>query len=72
MTLEHSVSCPPTSTFCVSGDSGSFIFDDQGGVVGLLYGGSDRNDTAYFTHILDIIEDVKAITGAADVRIGQM
>ena len=72
ITTEHSVSCSPTSTFCVSGDSGSFIFDDDGGVVGLLYGGSERNDVAYFTHILDVFEDVKAITGAADVRIGQM
>lgn len=72
VTLEHSVSSSPISTFCVSGDSGSFIFDDDGGVVGLLYGGSERNDVAYFTHIHDFFEDVKAITGAVDVRIGQM
>ena len=71
-TLEHSISYPPTSPFCLLGDSGSFIFENSGGVVGLLFGASERKDTAYFTHITDLFDDIKEVTGAIEVRIAKL
>lgn len=71
-TPEHSVSCPPTTTFCMSGDAGSFVFDDYGVVIGLLYAWLQRNYTAYFPYILDLFEDMKNITGAIDVWVEEL
>ncbi|PKY07427.1 hypothetical protein P168DRAFT_302357 [Aspergillus campestris IBT 28561] len=52
-----------------AGDSGSLVFDHIGFVVGLLVGGSFTGDVGYFTHISDLVEHIKMVTGAVDVRL---
>jgi hypothetical protein len=57
--------------FAESGDSGTFVFNQIGGVVGLLWGGAERSDTAYVTPIEAIFDDIKEVTGALEVRIAR-
>lgn len=52
-----------------AGDSGALVFDLSGCVVGLLFGGSFAGDVGYFTHILDLVEHIKMVTGVVDVRL---
>lgn len=69
-TFEHNITGPPTGEwFSESGDSGAFIVDKGSKVVGLLFGGAERNNVTYFTHIDDVFDDIKMVTGAIDVRI---
>jgi hypothetical protein len=73
-TFEHSVVSDwfiggePAENFSQKGDSGSFIYSiGDYRVVGMLWGGSDR--VTYFTHIGDLVADIKQVTGARDVRL---
>lgn len=56
-------------TFAEPGDSGAFLFDRLGQVVGILIGGFKRKETVYFTPIENIFDDIKEVTGAIDVQI---
>lgn len=58
----------PNGTFCKPGDSGSFVFDNLGGVVGMLLAGFEVKKTAYFTPLKNIFRDIEVI-GAEEVRI---
>lgn len=74
MTEEHSISIDRGRfatgyRFSEQGDSGAFIFDNRRQVIGLLFAGCDEKNATYFTHILDVFDDIKAVTGAVDVRI---
>lgn len=68
-TYEHCIKGQRNTRFSRHGDSGAFIFDSQGCVVGLLFGGSEAKYTSYYTHIHDIFADIKEVTGATGVRI---
>lgn len=67
-TYEHCVT-NKDKWFSRPGDSGAFVFDKHGCVVGLLFAGAEGKCTSYFTHILDVFEDIKKVTGATSVRI---
>jgi hypothetical protein len=41
----------------------------DGKVFGMLAGGDERLGTTYFCRINDVFDDIKDITGAAEVRI---
>ncbi|OJJ44552.1 hypothetical protein ASPZODRAFT_134633 [Penicilliopsis zonata CBS 506.65] len=64
-TLEHSV----TGDFSEPGDSGSIVLDGAGRVVGLLFGGCQNKTASYFTHVRDLVKDIREVTGASGVRI---
>ncbi|KAL2820228.1 hypothetical protein BDW59DRAFT_150909 [Aspergillus cavernicola] len=51
------------------GDTGCLIFNKGGDVVGLLFAGSNSNDRGFFTHSVDLVADIKAATGASEVRL---
>lgn len=69
-TYEHSITGPETGQwFSEKGDSGAFITDKNAQVVGLLFAGADRKNVTYFTHIKDVFDDIKTVTGAVDVRV---
>ncbi|KAL4912364.1 hypothetical protein BDW62DRAFT_24456 [Aspergillus aurantiobrunneus] len=51
------------------GDSGSFVFTTTGYVVGMLFGGANSGDIGYFTCTRDLLDDIRLITGAKQVRI---
>ncbi|KAJ5471079.1 hypothetical protein N7530_008436 [Penicillium desertorum] len=55
--------------FAEGGDSGSWITRVDGKVFGMLAGGDERMGTTYFCRINDVFDDIKDITGAAEVRI---
>lgn len=66
VTIEHTITGDP---FADIGDSGAFVFDDTCSVVGLVFGGVRQSSTTFFTHFIDLFEDIKASTGAKAVRI---
>ncbi|KAJ9289366.1 hypothetical protein DTO021C3_3192 [Paecilomyces variotii] len=68
-TLEHSVCGRHGDWFSQEGDSGALIFNNHGGVVGMLFGGNMLRSISYFTHIVDLFNDIKKMTGATKVRI---
>ncbi|KAJ9208251.1 hypothetical protein DTO021D3_1049 [Paecilomyces variotii] len=68
-TLEHSVCGRHGDWFSQEGDSGALIFDNRGDVVGMLFGGNMLRSISYFTHIVDLFNDIKKMTGATKVRI---
>ena len=43
--------------------------DDDANMVGLLFGGNEDCSIAYFTHVIDLFDDIKRQTGAIDVRV---
>jgi hypothetical protein len=67
-TWEHVVSLPG-DIFLQHGDSGSLAFNNDGKVVGLLFGGSYTGDTAYFTSTSDLLADIRKVTGLNEIRI---
>jgi hypothetical protein len=52
-----------------SGDSGAWIFDSFGCVMGMILGHNDDTNITYFTPMHFIFKDIKALTGATDVRL---
>lgn len=38
-------------------------------MVGLLFGGNADSSIAYFTHVIDLFNDIKRQTGAIDVKV---
>ncbi|KAJ9265169.1 hypothetical protein DTO212C5_6843 [Paecilomyces variotii] len=68
-TLEHAVCGRHGQWFGDRGDSGSFVFTYSGTVIGMIFGGNTDRAISYFTHIFDIFNDIKKITGASNVRI---
>lgn len=51
------------------GNSSSFVFDRNGGVIRRVLGGFERKGTVYFAHIDNIFDDIKEASRAEDVRI---
>lgn len=72
ITHEHAVANTRSrSPFSEPGDSGAFVVDPRGGVIGLLIGGWDRKNSTYFTPIETVFDDIKDVTGAVEVRIAE-
>ncbi|PWY90810.1 hypothetical protein BO70DRAFT_307080 [Aspergillus heteromorphus CBS 117.55] len=72
VTHEHSIYPSVTKgkrSVIEHGDSGSFVFDHSGAVVGMAWGGNAYEDTGYFTEISDLIEDIKNQTGIREIRL---
>ena len=51
------------------GDLGSLVLNNAGHVVGLLIGGSTTKNVTYFTHLVELITDIKQATGTKAVRL---
>lgn len=68
---DHSViGWPPMDKpFSEVGDSGAFVFDRFGNIVGLLVGGDDYAGTSRFTALKDLFKDIVKIAGAEEVRL---
>lgn len=67
--MEHSVTGVKGKNFSEGGNSGAFVVNDGCEVVGILFGWTEVKNVAYFTHIVDLVEDIKAVTGATTVRV---
>ena len=70
-TWNHVITCALTKPQVVKpGDSGSLIFTQQTGeVVGMCVGGSSRGDIGYFTHIGDILDNIREVSGVSEIRL---
>ncbi|KAJ5617636.1 hypothetical protein N7537_002750 [Penicillium hordei] len=68
-TWEHKVASGPDGSFAEKGDSGSWIYTQDGAVVGILKSGDQSKDTGTMTLMSEIFDDIKSITGATNVRI---
>ena len=63
-TFEHyTIRAKYTGPFNKAGDSGSWIFDENGDLLGLLWGGCVKSSDCYFTPIQYIIADIEQYTG---------
>ncbi|EER42729.1 conserved hypothetical protein [Histoplasma capsulatum H143] len=69
VTEEEAVTRKNGLQFCAQGDSGSFIFDVEMKFVGLLFAGNMETGVGYFTPAAILFEDIKAMTGALEVRL---
>lgn len=54
--------------FAEKRDSGSFLFEKCGTVVGILTDAYERLEWAFFQLIWDVLHDIQIVTGAATVR----
>lgn len=68
-TWVHSVVSSTSQTFAEPGDSGSWVYTECGDVFGMLIRGDERKGTVSICSIFDIFKDIRALTGAAEVRI---
>jgi hypothetical protein len=55
--------------FSAGGDSGSLVWDSEGFVNGLLWGGRVENLATYVTPIEAVIDDIKKVCGTNDVYL---
>lgn len=63
-TFEHyTIKAKYTRPFNEAGDSGSWVFDENGNLLGLLWGGCVRGDDCYFTPVEYVIADIEKYTG---------
>lgn len=70
--FEHTVvagSKDPKVPFSMPGDTGSLIHFWKGGVVGMVSGMLRYSKITFFTHVNDLLADIKAQTGASRVQI---
>ncbi|OJJ97473.1 hypothetical protein ASPACDRAFT_45565 [Aspergillus aculeatus ATCC 16872] len=69
VTHEQSFISRETSKSVIApGDSGALVCDSQGEVWGVAFGGDGQGQTGYFTHILDLFEDIKSVLGT-EIRV---
>jgi hypothetical protein len=69
VTIEHSIVGKSGDLFSQTGDSGSFVFTADWSMVVIVWGGQKDQQVTYFTHVDDLVADIKELTGAEDVRI---
>ncbi|MCJ1312894.1 hypothetical protein MMC25_006570 [Agyrium rufum] len=55
--------------FGAGGDSGAAVLTPDGRWVGLYFGGCEERKVGYFTPAMDVIKDIKRITGATHVDL---
>ncbi|ODM14262.1 hypothetical protein SI65_10317 [Aspergillus cristatus] len=75
-TWAHTITGLMTSNSCqagfwVPGESGAVVTDKVRNVLGFLIGGNERSPVSYFTHVDDLFDDGKQVTGAVEVRLMQ-
>ncbi|KAF4765512.1 hypothetical protein HAV15_003966 [Penicillium sp. str.  len=68
-TYEHPIRPQGGAQFSQDGDSGSFVFTESYVVVGMLFAGGTSHMMSFFTPIGDVLNDIKTITKAVDVRL---
>ena len=51
------------SGFAENGDSGAWILNEQGQVLGMIIGGYEKGFTAFYTPIILMLEDMEKLTG---------
>jgi hypothetical protein len=56
-------------SFSRGGDSGSFVWDSEGYVAGMLWGGKYQNFVTYVTPIEYVLEDIRLVCNAKEVRL---
>jgi len=56
-------------SFSRGGDSGSFVWDSEGYVAGMLWGGKYENFVTYVTPIEYVLEDIRLVCNAKEVRL---
>ena len=67
---EWAVTAPMGSQgFCKPGDSGSWVVDEEGVLVGLLFGDIGLLGQVLVTDIKDVFADIKALTGMKEIAI---
>jgi hypothetical protein len=57
------------SSFSKPGDSGAFVWDCDGYVSGMLWGGKNQTFVSYVTPIEVVLEDIKRVCKAKEVRL---
>lgn len=65
-TIEYVVTGVDNEDFAKGGDSGTFVLDSTGALVGLLWGGpigEQHEGPGYVTPILEVIKDIEERTG---------
>ena len=55
-------------TFSDKGDSGSFVWDSDGYVSGMFWGGTDGTSQHYITPVQYLLEDIQQVCNAKEVR----
>jgi hypothetical protein len=58
-----------TRPFSDGGDSGSLVFDSEGYVCAMLWGGKDCSDTHYVTPFEYVLEDIRQVCNAKEVKL---
>ncbi|KNG87572.1 hypothetical protein ANOM_004053 [Aspergillus nomiae NRRL 13137] len=66
-TNEHSVICKKKKSHFEPGDSGSLLFTESGAMVGMGFGAQVGGQIVVFTHVDDLIADIKSQTGVDQV-----
>lgn len=56
-------------SFSADGDEGSFVWDTEGYVCGLLRRGKSRSVTSYMTPIEYVFEDIRKVCNAKEVKL---
>ena len=49
--------------FSIHGDSGAWILNEQGQVLGMTFGGDEKGLTTFYTPIILMLDDMKKHTG---------
>jgi hypothetical protein len=57
------------TTFSDRGDSGSFVWDSDGYVSGMLWGGKEGSSQHYITPIQYLLEDIRQVCNAKEVKL---
>ncbi|KAI9053383.1 hypothetical protein LZ554_002342 [Drepanopeziza brunnea f. sp. 'monogermtubi'] len=65
----HIKDAPRGSGFSLKGDSGALVWDIDGAVVGMMWGGCFQRLVTYVTPIEAVLADIKETLGARDVRM---
>ena len=58
-----------SNTFSNNGDSGSFVWDSDGYVSGMLWGGKRNSPLHYITPVQYLLEDIQQVCSAKEVRL---
>lgn len=63
VTSEYVVVGQKLMSFAQRGDSGAFVLNGRGRLVGLLIAGQEELNTAYVTPIEEVMRDIQDVTG---------
>lgn len=71
LTWEHSIIRQKDSSepFSKPGDCGAFVWNYDGVLLGLCFGGHLDGSVSYFIHTHDLFDDIEARTGAVGIQL---